>query len=128
MAPTKSRGAALRHEVSQQAMSMHRVDTDQDGLLNFEEFLNLFPPTTRARRPDSELRLLFDAIDIDGNGTIKGAEFFLYALRFAQKMLAGRLEDAFMKFDASGSGTLDKVEFAAVSDYCACRTARRSAL
>ena len=98
-------------ECSACAISYERADTNQSGKLAFEEFLSLFPQSMRERRSDDELRVVFDSCDLNHDGDVVAAEFFVFALRFGQKMLAVRLEEAFAKFDLTSSGTLDKIEW-----------------
>jgi Ca2+-binding EF-hand superfamily protein len=110
------RGETLRNSCAHAALDFEAHDVDRDGCLSFDEFLHVLPRATIQRRTKRDLKMLFDAVDLHGNGTIKGAEFFLFFLRITQKRLGATLEEAFLKFDTSASGSLDKVEFAEAMD------------
>ena len=90
----RTRAAELFNEVAAYALKFHKADKDQDAELSFDEFRQLFPPSSVERTPETDLRALFDAIDLGEDGRIDQAEFFCFALRFSQKMLAVRLEEA----------------------------------
>ena len=87
------RGAQLRAESARSAVNFQVVDANRDGVLSFSEFLGLFPPSVRERFTDAELHMLFDAVDVNGDGNVRGAEFFIWSLRFAQGVLGVRLEE-----------------------------------
>lgn len=61
----------MRHFV----MELDNIDKNGDGVLDFDEFCNLVREREIGiHRPD-DLRKRFDALDVDGSGTIDVGEF-----------------------------------------------------
>ena len=51
------------------------------NVLTFDEFLSMQPKTVRQEHSEEEVRAWFDAVDLDGSGTLSVNEFFLWTLQ-----------------------------------------------
>jgi len=72
-------------------------DKDHDGLLSFEEFSG----------QETKMERAFKSMDKDGDGFITKAEFKLVCKNLTKEQISA----AFAKFDETGNGKLNYVEF-----------------
>ena len=80
--------------------------------LDFAEFVAVIPVEQRQGFSEEQLREIFDSVDFNGSGDISMDEYFLWTLSIAAEKNSTGLEDIFKKYDKSGEGTLDAIEFA----------------
>jgi Ca2+-binding EF-hand superfamily protein len=122
------------------AMGFQEADLDGDSMLSFDEFVGAVPKDVRNSADAGALREIFDIADADGNGFVSPDEFFLcraahstartYLLptptlrvcatsrSWSMHVSADHaglniwvLDKAFKKFDSSGDGRLNLLEF-----------------
>lgn len=94
-------------------------DTDQNGYIDFKEFL-LAINVTSAGSPTDKLKWAFKMYDVDGNGVIDLDEMIkivqaIYDIKEDSGKLAGtpeeRAEEIFARMDANNDGSLTEEEF-----------------
>lgn len=90
---------------------IHDIDVNNDGEIQFEEFLLLFTRSKANATPDDDLKQAFAVFDADGNGKISRAE-----LKRVMEMLGERLSDAqidemMREADENKDGEIDFQEF-----------------
>jgi len=115
-----NRAAAVTRQAG---LAFLQADSDNDGLLSFEEFKSCFARLHRTSRgidsdeiAESTLQKIFSEMDHDRSGTIEMDEYFIWALGIAG-LHGGGLGAVFRKYDQDAKGTLDLIEFAlAVGD------------
>ena len=90
------------------------ADANNDGILDFGDYLTMLPEHVRSTHPEEKLKLWFMA-DTNGKGTISRKDFFLWSLTTASRKFSGDgLLGIFQRYDANGSGSIDIAEFTRV--------------
>lgn len=92
------------------AMLTCEADTDGDGRLSFDEFVNSVPEHVRRMRSPEELKAWFGLIDTDGSGMVTMDEFFSWSLSAASLASGSGVIKAFERYDTDSSGTLTVTE------------------
>jgi len=90
---------------------IHDIDINNDGEIQFEEFLLLFSRSKGNTSADEDLKQAFAVFDADGNGKISRTE-----LKRVMEMLGERLSDAQLdemmgEADENKDGEIDFHEF-----------------
>ena len=98
------------------AIAFYRGDKNGDEKLDFDEFCSIAPESLRANASEHDLRLLFDSIDLDKNGSVTLDEFFVWTLSYVNDFMGAGLESVFNRYDASNEGALDSREFAQAAE------------
>ena len=114
----------VESQLRQTAMDIVAADTNQDGLIDFDEFKALVHASMPSQPPrsDAQLRAWYDELDTDHDGALRMAEFFAFALRESfLSMTAGpdgphSLEAYIKRWDKNGDGQLDRREFTKLCD------------
>eukprot|EP01050_Picozoa_sp_SAG11_P003184 SAG11_NODE_174_length_13505_cov_9.126585_13_plen_1110_part_00 len=108
--------------------SFREVDTDGSGEVDFEEFKAFYMSKqthgvahrirqklksvlSPAKQNFDSLRDMFDAIDIDGNGTVDKDEFTQLVRDIGLSMTDEELEETFSAVDSDGNLSIDFSEF-----------------
>ena len=95
------------------AIAFLEADVNGDKRLSFDEFTQLNPGENLS---DVHLREVFDSIDTDRSGDISMEEYFLWTLSIAHESTGTGIVDIFQKYDKTGEGTLDALEFARAAE------------
>ena len=112
----QSVAALFAQHVRRDGLRFAEADADGDNVLTFDEFLSMQPKTVRQEHSEEEVRAWFDAVDLDGSGTLSVNEFFLWTLqKEAMKDMKG-MRAIFQSHDKNSSGCLDMGEFQRVCD------------
>ncbi|KAL6846779.1 hypothetical protein ACP4OV_024227 [Aristida adscensionis] len=96
-------------EVDKYNQMFHTMDKDNSGNLSLEELkeglkINGHPV------PEAEIKMLLDAGDIDGNGTLDCEEFVTVLLHIKKMKNEEYLPEAFKFFDKDGNGFIEMEE------------------
>ena len=102
------------------AVAFTSADVNNDDQLSFEEFSAMIKSFSASQKHQhADLREIFSTADADNNGAISRDEFFFWCLEWAT-LFSGNavsgIEEMFRKFDASGDGELNLLEFHKVTD------------
>ncbi|XVF37834.1 hypothetical protein REPUB_Repub20aG0045100 [Reevesia pubescens] len=84
----------------------HMMDTDANGDLSFEELRDGLPKIGHSVA-DPDVKMLMDAADIDGNGTLSCEEFVTMAVHLKRIDNDEHLAQAFHYFDKNQSGYIE---------------------
>jgi len=87
------------------------ADADIDNKLDFEEFCSLVRSREEGDHQSSELRMRFEALDVDGTGKVDMNEYLIWSLKDCLARASTRLIDIFRKWDEDGDGNITKDEF-----------------
>ncbi|CAM8896095.1 unnamed protein product [Rhodiola kirilowii] len=84
----------------------HTMDTDKNGSLTFEELKNGLHNIGHAV-PESDVHMLMDAADFDGNGMLNCEEFVTMSVHLRRIGSDEHLDQAFQYFDKNKSGYIE---------------------
>ncbi|PAN16457.1 hypothetical protein PAHAL_3G062200 [Panicum hallii] len=84
----------------------HMLDTNKDGHLTIEELRNGLQ-TTGHNVQDTDVDMLMQAADIDGNGTLDCKEFVTVSIHLQKIRSEDHLPKVFSYFDKNGSGYIE---------------------
>ncbi|KAH7306229.1 hypothetical protein KP509_22G002500 [Ceratopteris richardii] len=93
---------------------LHRADTNSNGLIDFQDFVNLIEPGLNEQSHkygDEQLRALFYAFDEDGNGFITASELEHSMLRLGYALTPAELSEMMEEADFDGDGRISYEEF-----------------
>ncbi|CAO2838131.1 unnamed protein product [Amaranthus hypochondriacus] len=82
------------------------MDTDKNGSLSFEELKHGLQKLGHAF-PDSDVQMILDAADVDGNGTLECGEFLTLTIHLQKMGDDEHLKRAFKYFDKDQSGYIE---------------------
>jgi len=91
-------------------------DTNGDGEIDFDEFLNLIRLSMGedGRNAEEHLRDVFDLFDVDGSGYIDRDDMRLLMKRLAQDLTDDEITSIMEEVDTDGDGKISFEEFAAL--------------
>ena len=112
--PAANRSAESNALVLMRQHSMHfsEADANDNGELDFEEFMASIPAHVRAKETEETMGRWFAMLDIDGSGTVSRDEFMRWSLNAAMSASGAGVEKVFARYDRDGSGQLSELEFA----------------
>uniref|UniRef100_A0ACD5Y241 Uncharacterized protein n=1 Tax=Avena sativa TaxID=4498 RepID=A0ACD5Y241_AVESA len=93
-------------ELDKYVQMFHLMDKDKNGNLSLEELMEGLH-INGQRVPESEIRMLLEAADTDGNGTLDCDEFVTVSLHLKKMTNDEYLASAFRYFDKDGSGFIE---------------------
>jgi hypothetical protein len=99
--PTSGRSAQTNALIIMRQSAMHfsEGDVDQDGTMDFKEFVGTIPPSVREQTPVATLREWFAMIDTDGSGAVTRDEHMRWSLSVATIASGTGIEKAFRRYD-----------------------------
>ncbi|XP_055807748.1 calcium-dependent protein kinase 13-like [Solanum dulcamara] len=86
-----------------------KIDTDNDGIVSVEE-LKAGLQKVNSQLADSEIKMLIEAIDTNGKGTLDYGEFIAISLHLQRMANDEHLHRAFSSFDKDGNGYIEPDE------------------
>ncbi|CAN1833541.1 Calcium-dependent protein kinase 24 [Linum perenne] len=94
------------------------MDTDKNGDVSFEELKDGLLNNGHTL-PDLEIKMLMDAADFDGNGTLSWDEFIVMSIHLSKIANDDNLARAFSFFDKNKTGyiEIDELKDAMIEDY-----------
>lgn len=103
---------SLQFSLQKESLRFAEQDKDNNLALDFEEFLAMMPAKMREMHTPEQLRIFFNAADLDGDGTVSMSEFFRWSLTKSELLIGQEsLLTAFEFYDKNKTGTLDAREF-----------------
>ncbi|XP_051178396.1 calmodulin-like protein 4 [Lolium perenne] len=90
---------------------MREVDTDGNGIIDFQEFLNLIARKMKDGDGDEELKEAFEVLDKDQNGFISPVELRTVMINLGEKMTEEEVEQMINEADTDGDGQVNYDEF-----------------
>ncbi|EAZ09739.1 hypothetical protein OsI_32027 [Oryza sativa Indica Group] len=96
-------------EMDKYTQMFHKMDKDNSGNLTLED-LKLGLQINGHPVPETEIEMLLEAGDIDGNGTLDCEEFVTVLLHIKKKSNEEYLPKAFKFFDKDGNGFIEMEE------------------
>ncbi|KAJ1413889.1 EF-Hand 1, calcium-binding site [Sesbania bispinosa] len=90
---------------------MNEVDTDGNGTIEFEEFLNLMATKMKETEAEEELKEAFRVFDKDQDGYISPSELRSVLRSIGEKVTEEELEQMIKEADLDGDGLLDYEDF-----------------
>jgi len=87
------------------------VDTDGNGTIDFNEFVQLMGRKMKETDTEEELREAFKVFDKDGNGFISAAELRHVMTNLGEKLTDEEVDAMIKEADTDGDGQVDYNEF-----------------
>ncbi|KAG9151650.1 hypothetical protein Leryth_001965 [Lithospermum erythrorhizon] len=90
---------------------INEVDADQNGTIDFPEFLNLMARKMKDSDSEEELREAFKVFDKDQNGFISAAELRHVMTNLGEKLSDVEVDEMIREADVDGDGQVNYEEF-----------------
>lgn len=105
---------------------INEVDVDNDGIIDFADFLTMMARKMKDTDSEEEIREAFKVFDRDGNGFISAAELRHVMTSIGEKLTDEEVDEMIREADADGDGHINYNEFVdlLVSTNCNLPTAQ----
>jgi len=90
---------------------INEVDSNEDGIIDFMEFLSLMAKKMKDADTEEELTEAFKVFDRDGNGFISAAELRHVMTNLGEKLSDEEVDDMIRDADVDGDGQINYEEF-----------------
>ncbi|XP_012853869.1 PREDICTED: calmodulin-2/4-like [Erythranthe guttata] len=90
---------------------INEVDSDGNGTIDFDEFLNLMTAKEKKIDADNELKEAFKVFDKDQNGYISANELRQTMINLGEKLTVEEVEQMVREADLDGDGQISFDEF-----------------
>ena len=98
------------------ATALQEMDTDENGKVDFAEFLECIANKLQDEATEEEIIQAFKMFDKDNSGTISANEFKSIMMNMGQKMEESEVNEMLFAADTNGDGVIDYKEFARMLD------------
>ena len=92
------------------------VDADEDGAINFDEFLTLILKRFKDGDAEEELHQMFNMIDRDGDGKIDAEELTIAMGKIAENLGPDEIMAMLKEADMDGDGKINFEEFKGIME------------
>ncbi|CAN1847143.1 Probable calcium-binding protein CML17 [Linum perenne] len=109
------RSLGLKPSEDQIERMIQKADTNNNGLIEFSEFVDLVEPDlvqSKCPYTEEQLRKMFTLFDRDGNGFITAAELAHSMAKLGHALTAVELTSMIREADGDGDGCINFQEFA----------------
>ncbi|KAK1833893.1 hypothetical protein QBC39DRAFT_344656 [Podospora conica] len=93
---------------------VNEADLNKDGVICFDEFLNLMSQTVKETDTEQELVNAFRVFDKDNSGTISTEELRNVLRSLGENLTDAELDEMIKLADKNGDGSIDYQEFASI--------------
>ncbi|KAK0737756.1 hypothetical protein B0T18DRAFT_233863 [Schizothecium vesticola] len=93
---------------------VNEADLNKDGVICFDEFLNLMSQTVKETDTEQELVNAFRVFDKDNSGTISTEELRNVLRSLGENLTDAELDEMIKLADKNGDGHIDYQEFASI--------------
>ncbi|KAF8370115.1 hypothetical protein HHK36_009048 [Tetracentron sinense] len=109
---------SLGYSTSEQEVKamMQEGDTNKDGLLSLDEFLEINTKEMELGDLANSLKTAFDALDLDGNGDVTGEELYELMTNMGINLPLEDCQDIIAALDEDGDGVVSIEEFKLIVD------------
>ena len=90
---------------------IRQVDTDENGIIDFEEFLTLMQLGQEEESEEADMLAAFKEFDLDGDGFIDKEELKNVMVSLGEEMSEEELRNMMKNADSDGDGQVDYNEF-----------------
>jgi len=97
--------------MSKTTIDQLQVDTDGDGTIDFDEFVELMKNKMKGLDAEEEIREAFKVFDKDGNGFISAAELRHVMTNLGEKLTDEEVDEMIREADVDGDGQINYEEF-----------------
>ena len=94
-----------KEEVARLQQVFHKLDKNQDGMLQYEELLDGYEEFY-GDFAKAEVDRIFKLVDVDNSGEIDFSEFVTATVNRGELLKEEKLKAAFEIYDKDGSGTI----------------------
>ncbi|CAG8568768.1 17668_t:CDS:2, partial [Racocetra fulgida] len=90
---------------------INEVDLDNNGTIDFNEFLNMMARKVKDSDAEEEIKEAFKVFDKDGNGLISAAELKTVMSSIGEKLTDEEIDEMIHEADVDGDGQINYEEF-----------------
>ena len=90
------------------------VDADNDGAIDFTEFLSMMACKMKETGGDAKIRETFRKFDKDGNGYISASELQHLMVSLGERLTNKEIDEMIREADRDGDGQINYEEFVAM--------------
>ena len=90
---------------------IHEVDLDQNGVIDFHEFISLMARKTKGIENENEFLDAFKVFDRDGNGLISATELRHVITNTGDTLTDEQVDEMIREADIDGDGHINYEEF-----------------
>ena len=90
---------------------LHVVDADEDGTIDFAEFLTMMASKMKETDAEEKIREVFNVFDKDRNGYISAAELRHVMVSLGEKLADQEVDEMIKEADIDGEGQINYKEF-----------------